>query len=476
MYVNTAIIIACYNRPIELAECLETIKVAVMRFKRIKTVLLIDDASTDEKTKKMIREYSIPKTTIIKMFNRHNEGICVNLTKAYDLCFDNGHEVVMNFDSDAKVKPDIFEKLLELHHRFPDRIVTGFHSKTRNPLGLIRHEILYMNQEEGYCFKKTVGGINMVLSRPVYEHYLSPLLIDNYKHPGSQWDLQTCRNMNNDGLPAVCAVPSLVQHIAIHTTIVGHEDVRPDIAEDWIDLSLPNVTLVAIDEFRKEGVIAAALLIDRFIEFGGVKLFSNYNHWDEKVIKVKYPLHTKEDMASFIIEELYKYIDTEYVLLIQNGRYEINYKGWRDEFLEYDYVGLDNGFSLRSQKLMKTLATDSFIVREGPILIDRHRRYLEDKYQLKFAPKELAVGFSHEVKVVPEEVQAPVSVPVPVPVPVPVVNMPEAEVKVERVVKKIFDLSAQTPPPPEVGSTVFIRRTPPPVVKSRFLKAFSNET
>lgn len=463
MYKKTAIIIACYNRPIELAECLETIRVAVMRFKRIKTVLLIDDASTEEKTKKLIREYSIPKTTIVKMFNRHNSGICVNLTKAYDFCFDNGHEVVINFDSDAKVKPDIFEKLLELHHRFPDRIVTGFHSKTRNPLGIIRHEILYMNQEEGYCFKKTIGGINMVLSRQVYEKYLSPLLVDNYNHPGSQWDLQACRNMHQDGLPAVCAVPSLVQHIAIHTTIVGHEDVRPDIAEDWLDLSLPNVTLVAIDEFRKDSVVAAALLIDRFIEFGDVKLFSNYNHWDEKVIKIKYPLHTKEDITSFIIEELHKYIETEYILLIQHGRYEINYKGWRDEFLEYDYVGMD-GFSLRSQKLMKILATDPFMVKEGSLITDRHRKYLEDKYQLKFAPKELAIGFTNEVEIVPEA-KAPDFFSE--------IQMPEVEVKVERVSKTMFDLSGARHAPPDSEAAVFIRRPPPPVVKSRFLKGFS---
>lgn len=40
-----------------------------------------------------------------------------------------------------------------------------------------------------------------------------------------------------------------------------------------------------------------------------------------------------------MIKELNKYIETDYVLIVQYDGFILNPKAWMDEFLEYDYIG-----------------------------------------------------------------------------------------------------------------------------------------
>lgn len=294
-----------------------------------------------------------------------------------------------------------------------------------------------MHEQDGYCIKDKIGGINLVVNKCVYETYMRPVLQKNsYKGwPGpGDWDHQVSLAMHRDMLSPVSAVPSLIQHTALSSTL-GHDDLKPDIAEDWRDLYLPDVTLIAVDEWNIEGMIAAAYRVERNIEFGDVKLISNYNHLDKQVLKVGYSLKRKEDYSRFILKELHKYIDTGFALLIQHGKYTINYKGWNNEFLEYDYVGVNNGFSLRSKKLMEVIAADAFMISAAPehqSISDHYRSYLERTYQLKFAPEGLATRFADEI-----------------------IHVHEA---------------SPQPSYPVSGIDVFIRRHPPELTTSRFLK------
>ena len=71
--------------------------------------------------------------------------------------------------------------------------------------------------------------------------------------------------------------------------------------------------------------------------------------------------------SEFCIRELYKHFTTRYCLIVQHDGYIVNPAAWRDEWLQYDYIGCqtcwtepgDNGkggnggFSLRSRKLMR---------------------------------------------------------------------------------------------------------------------------
>ena len=71
--------------------------------------------------------------------------------------------------------------------------------------------------------------------------------------------------------------------------------------------------------------------------------------------------------SNFCIRELCKYFSTSHCLIVQHDGWVVNPAAWRDEWLEYDYIGCqtvwtepgengkggNGGFSLRSRKLLQ---------------------------------------------------------------------------------------------------------------------------
>jgi ADP-heptose:LPS heptosyltransferase len=104
-------------------------------------------------------------------------------------------------------------------------------------------------------------------------------------------------------------------------------------------------------------------------------------------------------------------IATSHILLIQYDGYVIDAGVWTNEFLEYDYIGApwrytdgrnvgNGGFSLRSMRLHKALASDPAINIGSPedeIICRLFRHYLEENHAIKFAPEDLAHRFSYEM-------------------------------------------------------------------------------
>ena len=124
-------------------------------------------------------------------------------------------------------------------------------------------------------------------------------------------------------------------------------------------------------------------------------------------------LKSKDEYSVFCIKRLWEYIETDYLLLIQHDSEIIDGTLWDDEWFKYDYIapvwpfetdGLSvgcGGFSWRSYKLQEALGTDDFILPTPPedVTICRvYRRYLESKYNLKWAPPEVAEEFGFELK------------------------------------------------------------------------------
>ena len=140
------------------------------------------------------------------------------------------------------------------------------------------------------------------------------------------------------------------------------------------------------------------------------------------------------DYSKYMVYELHKHINTEYVLVIQYDGFVINPSSWRQEFLEYDYIGApwvyrenayvtpfgehvrvgNGGFSLRSKKLLEVpLKTEiPFDCTKGDFYkhfnannfnedgcIAVHNRHLYEEQGCKFAPLEVAVHFSHETTI-----------------------------------------------------------------------------
>ena len=127
--------------------------------------------------------------------------------------------------------------------------------------------------------------------------------------------------------------------------------------------------------------------------------------------------------SRLIIEDLYKYFQTPFCLIQQSDSFIVNSNLWKNEFLEFDYIGApwsdkvkvnddlvldmknntvgNGGFSLRSQKLAKLTSKINFSSLNFPIksedVVICHYLYKEMiKNGIKFAPPKLAAQFSME--------------------------------------------------------------------------------
>lgn len=125
------------------------------------------------------------------------------------------------------------------------------------------------------------------------------------------------------------------------------------------------------------------------------------------------------------INDLHKYVNTDYCLVIQWDGFVINPKRWSDEFLNYDYIGSNwiinnpnintvgnGGFSLRSKKFLEVSSKIDYTPHECKWLSDSQKSYMPitpedwflcfDKYDymiqngIKFSDKSIADKFSVE--------------------------------------------------------------------------------
>ena len=128
--------------------------------------------------------------------------------------------------------------------------------------------------------------------------------------------------------------------------------------------------------------------------------------------------------SQFILGDLYKYVETEYCLVVQSDGFVLNANKWNPIFLEYDYIGApwpmdlklqpgnitldltrnsvgNGGFSLRSKRLLQETAKINFHELSFPTksedLILCHFLFQEMlNAGVKFPAPELAAQFSIE--------------------------------------------------------------------------------
>lgn len=212
------ICLTTYNRPHYLRQTLDSLAAADLRGAQ---VLIVDDCSTDIETLKMLVDYRSVGT------NR-NVSIRHTLQIGFDQLISEGCEVLVNLDADVIVSPDFLQVLMELHNAFPDRIVSGFNTLTKNRKGIPRHPAVESHQ--GYVIKHSIGGVNMVISADTYQDIVRPALLLSQKNRGD-WDTIACRMSMAQGKPIVVSSPSVVQHIGIRSAM-GHSD-NPDVADDF---------------------------------------------------------------------------------------------------------------------------------------------------------------------------------------------------------------------------------------------------
>lgn len=180
-------------------------------------------------------------------------------------------------------------------------------------------------------------------------------------------------------------------------------------------LQLKNVTLVCLDCVNYGEAISAIRKSLFQVDFAKALFLTDitaYNpNFPFEIVKIP-KISSKEEYSQFVIKELYKYVDTDYVLLIQHDGYVLNGESWDEDFLKYDFLGApwlytdkknvgNGGFSLRSRKLLTVLGTDDFIEATDPEdqAIGRlYRDYLIKTHGISFAPEDLADKFSFELR------------------------------------------------------------------------------
>lgn len=189
-------------------------------------------------------------------------------------------------------------------------------------------------------------------------------------------------------------------------------------------MKLDNVTLIAVACVRVPETLKALRYSMLGLEFGSVKLLTSIDIQDDVVEVIKIDELNYEGYNKFIVYELYKYIDTDFALIIQDDGYVINPHLWNNIFLKYDYIGApwpypsddfsfrdpfgnvirvgNGGFSLRSKKLlampsylnMEWKSYFGYFNEDGFVAV--HNRHLFEENSCKYAPIEVAKYFSHE--------------------------------------------------------------------------------
>ena len=140
-----------------------------------------------------------------------------------------------------------------------------------------------------------------------------------------------------------------------------------------------------------------------------------FNHPDIDYYKIN-NIKSIGDYNKFCIKFGYIWPDNSNALFCQNDGFALNASKWRDEFMEYDYIGSpwgtdrpyhkrvgNGGFSLRSSKLLK-LVTEIIPPMEYPedlLICDIYHDQLANK-GIKFAPVEVAMHFSYDTDIVPQ--------------------------------------------------------------------------
>lgn len=173
-------------------------------------------------------------------------------------------------------------------------------------------------------------------------------------------------------------------------------------------LQLPNVTIVAVCGNRQAETVAALYKCLQQVTPAKTILFTNIDIEAPGIDVVKIPDINWEQYNRFIVKHIAEYITTSHVLVTQWDGYILDASRWTDEFLEYDYIGAawldgvvgNGGFSLRSLRLQQALADDTFIEITAPedVAIGRlYKTYLQEAYDIQYAPKEIADRFSFEL-------------------------------------------------------------------------------
>ena len=105
-------------------------------------------------------------------------------------------------------------------------------------------------------------------------------------------------------------------------------------------IDLDNVTLMTIDGVgNDQNAVKALKYSSTDINFASIKYITAGSLVPNFCETVKISKMSWNQYNKFCLTDLYKYVDSDYVILIQSDGFIINSKCWNDHFLQYDYIG-----------------------------------------------------------------------------------------------------------------------------------------
>lgn len=198
----------------------------------------------------------------------------------------------------------------------------------------------------------------------------------------------------------------------------------------WVNgrLQLKNITLIAVTSVNIVQTVKALKYSARSIDFGEVTLVTHKKpiFLPSNISFQNINRLTDIDMFNYaMVYDLYKYVHTDYAILIHADGFIVNPSAWQDEFLQYDYIGapwpipddndkisfrdeegdlyrVGNSVSLRSKRLMELptklnmewKAFHGWYNEDGFICVNKRKEF--EKYGCRYADPELAAHFSQE--------------------------------------------------------------------------------
>ncbi len=291
------------------------------------------------------------------------------------------------------------------------------------------HDALFVEAEKIFI-EKTTGIKNIIKVRKTSVEAakdFAPKSVDavyidaEHDEVSVRKDIQTWKGkIKNGGI--LCGHDFNLPHIKKILNEEGFKkiDTFPD--SSWAVIVRPTTALIAVASTKVPQTIKALKKSLKQMEFSKVLLFTNEDVEVKGIKTVKIPKLDYKSYNEFIAMYLWNYIDTEYVLLVQNDGYILDANIWDDVFFDYDYIGApwernthftkdgtevrvgNGGFSFRSKKLLEAPTklglkfTDmgTGYWHEDGFLCVHYRRELEE-YGIKFAPVNVAAKFSTEM-------------------------------------------------------------------------------
>lgn len=193
-------------------------------------------------------------------------------------------------------------------------------------------------------------------------------------------------------------------------------------------LKLPNVTLIAVTSVKIYETVKALQYSMKDIEFGDVVLVSHKKPaFLPKNITFKQcePITNIDGFNKMMVYDLHRYVDTDHILLVHYDGFVVNPSSWKDEFLDYDYIGspwplpseghksyydeegnvvrVGNSVSVRSKKLLEYPSEHNLEWKKTPdgdynedIFLCAMNKCRMEKDGIRFAPIEVARYFGRE--------------------------------------------------------------------------------